>query len=482
MTTTRTVASNTLVQILGKILTVGLSLALLAILGRLLGVEGLGQYTTVVTFMGMIAVLADFGFFFILVRELSLPDARPQEAVANVIGLRTVLAVLVYGLGLAIGWQLDYPAPVLAGLGIIAIGQFALTFQNTFIAVLQAKLQMGRAVIADVIGRGLVVGLAAWIAAGGGGLAEVFWAVTAGYLVTSLVAFFLTNALVPIRIAADLGYWRYLVAEALPLGINSVLQFVYFKVDTILLSLLKSSVEVGIYGVPFRILEVLIALPGFFINSIFPILTKLYGQEDPKWRIVFQQSFDLLTLLTFPMVVGGMLLAEPLVAIAGPEFVHVATLTLGGVAITPVLILQVLMVGVGLSYLSFIFNALILAAGKQRWLVAPNVGYAVFNIGLNLLLIPRLSYLAAAAITVATEALILTVSILLASRLITFPVRLQTIPKSLAASAVMAGLLWALPGANLWLEVPVAILVYGVLVYRLGAVDPETIRALLRRT
>lgn len=481
MTTTRAIASNTVVQVAGKVITVGLSLALLALLGRLLGIEGLGSYTTALAFLGMVSIFADFGFFTILVRELSLPDRDPSHALGNVLTLRFILALAVYAVGLAASLFFHYPAVVLFGIAVIAIGQFAQTMQSTLIAVLQARLQMRLAVIADVVSRSLLVGTVAWIAAHGGGLAAVFWATTAAYVVGFIVSFILTNRVIPVRFAVDFRYWRYLAVETLPLGVSTILSYFYFKVDTIILSVLKGVVEVGIYGVPYRILEVLIAFPGFFVNSIFPVLTSLYQRGDEKWQVAFQQSFDLLTLLAFPVVVGGFVLAKPLVGIAGPEFLDVSTISIWGVEVTPVIVLQVLIIGIGFSYLSYVFNAIILAAGKQKWMVLPNIIYLVFNLTLNLILIPRWSYAAAAATTVATELLILLVSAGLAFRLLTFRLKLHALPKSLVAAAIMGGTLILIPGANLWLEVPTAIAEYGLLVWLMGALSPEVLQALTRR-
>lgn len=482
MSTTKAVASNTLIQVVGRLLSVVVSLALLAILGRLLGVEGMGQYTTVIAFLGLVAIFADLGFFTILVRELSLPGRDQAKVLGNVLTLRLLLALVVYGLGLLIGWQLDYPPVVLAGLGIVTLGQFVQTLQTTLAGVLQATLRMGRGVVADLVGRVLLLAAVALIAANAGGLVEVFWATTATFGVSFLLYLGLTNQLVPVRLRADLAYWRYLIAETLPLGINSILAYLYFKLDTILLSVMKSAVEVGIYGVPFRILEVLIAIPGFFINSVFPVLTNLYERGDPKWQTAFQRSLDALSLVALPVTAGGILLAEPLIGIAGPEFLAASTVTALGIPITPVVILRILMVGLLASYLSYIFNALVLAAGKQRWLILPNVLYAVFNIGGNLIFMPRWSYLAAALLTVATEFLILACSAALALRLIQSRISWRVFGISIVASLVMVGVLLAVPGTSLGLEVPLALMVYGGVAYRLGAIDAELLRLLVRRS
>ena len=71
MSLTRRVAYNTVVQVVGKVLTTLISLVLIAALTRYLGVSGYGSYTTIFAYIQFFAVLADFGFFWFFLREIS---------------------------------------------------------------------------------------------------------------------------------------------------------------------------------------------------------------------------------------------------------------------------------------------------------------------------------------------------------------------------------------------------------------------------
>jgi O-antigen/teichoic acid export membrane protein len=62
------VAHNTLVQIIGKLISTGLGLFSLALITRSIGTAGFGEYTTIYTFLTFFAVIADLGLTLITVQ------------------------------------------------------------------------------------------------------------------------------------------------------------------------------------------------------------------------------------------------------------------------------------------------------------------------------------------------------------------------------------------------------------------------------
>ncbi len=72
----------------------------------------------------------------------------------------------------------------------------------------------------------------------------------------------------------------------LPYGVALFLSVVYFKVDIILLSILewqdKADISIALYSLPMKIIEVLMVIWWFYLNSILPSLTKFYANKDKK--------------------------------------------------------------------------------------------------------------------------------------------------------------------------------------------------------
>ncbi|MEI6553169.1 MAG: oligosaccharide flippase family protein, partial [bacterium] len=92
--------------------------------------------------------------------------------------------------------------------------------------------------------------------------------------------------------------------------------------DTLILSLIKSPGEVGLYGAAYRIIDVLTTLPFMFAGIILPILTSSWFEGKKEYFVsVLQKSFDLMAIFSLPIIAGTLILARPLIVlVAGEDF------------------------------------------------------------------------------------------------------------------------------------------------------------------
>jgi len=72
-----------------------------------------------------------------------------------------------------------------------------------------------------------------------------------------------------------------------------------------------------------------------------------------------------------------------------------------------VLVLRILVFATFIAYFNHLTGYSLIALGKQKVSLIVAIIALVWNVSLNLIFIPRYSYLAAAAITIATEGLVL---------------------------------------------------------------------------
>ena len=82
--------------------------------------------------------------------------------------------------------------------------------------------------------------------------------------------------------------------------------------DTILLSLLASQEDVGIYNIAYKVLEFAIFFPAVFAGIVMPLLSKYAFTDREKFKDVFQKSFDILVMCATPFVAAGFILAPPI--------------------------------------------------------------------------------------------------------------------------------------------------------------------------
>jgi len=479
---TRSVALNTIVQLLGKVVTTVLALVLIAALTRYLGVSSFGAYTTVFAYVAFLGVLADFGFFWIMVREIARTDERKRfdAIVSNVLTLRTFLGIAIFALGSLVAWFIpQYSYEVRAGIVVISIAWLGTALNSTFVGVFQNKLRMDKAVLTDIAGRTITLGLTLWFILRGGDLATILWAYVAGTWLNLILSFLVGRAYVTVRPRFEFGEWKRIFWEAFPMGVVLVFHVIYFRIDSVMLSLMKGTTDVGIYGAPYKILDVLLTLPVMFLGNVFPMLARLLAEKSDRIPGIIQRSFDALLTIALPLTVGGMLLAAPIVrVVAGDAFVNATTLPpVFGQPATAVLVLQILMVTAGLGFLSNLGNYIMIALGKQRQLIWPFASFIFVNVILNFVLIPHFSYIGSAFATGATELVVAVYLGILALKATKVRIHLGIAWRIVLATTVM-GLFLAYAPLPFAAKLVGGVVVYLVAAWATGVISPDLIREL----
>ena len=461
----RRVASNTAVQVAGKGAILALGAASLAILTRYLGPDDYGKFTLALMYMQLFGVLADVGLFTTVVREISKRPERTEELAGNALTLRLLLSIAVICLASAISLLLPYPpdvrvAIVLAG-GPLLFGMLT----SSLVTVLQARLVMGRAVVGDVLGRAVTLGLTVLVAALDLGFYAVMGAAAGGAAATLVVTWLLSHRITKIRFRADLAVWRPLLLASVPLGLALAINEIYFRADTLIISLYQPYDEVGLYTLAYRILEFTLMLGTILLTTVFPVLSDAVERDPPRALRTIQTSTDVFVILALPLVVGGLVLAEPLVELVGGTDFTGASVPL-----------QILLFSGGLSWINAVFGFALIAKERQASALWLNASALIFNVGLNFALVPRYGIDAAAAVGVASEVLILAGSYFLMRRHFDFFPRFNTLPAALAAALVMGGVLWLLRDGPVVVLVPLGVTLYAGLLY---AISPNSRAAVL---
>lgn len=442
----RRVAFNTIVQFIGRITGAAIAIVLTRMVAEYLGVAGYGRYTTIFAYITFFGAIADFGFFWYLVRTVAQDKANAEKITANVITLRLLFALLVLVIGAVIAFAIPrYDPTVRIGIVLLAASMLWVTLSNTLIGVFQANERMDYPVANEIIGRAVTLLVTWWAIRSGHDLLTIVLAALSGSFVIFLLNFIFARRYVKLRLGFDTQLWRQIMRENTTLGINVLLGIIYFKIDAVILSALKPSLDVGIYGAPYKVVEILLAFPAMFMGAVFPGLAKVIGQSRKQTWLILQKAFDLLVIAAWGVAVGTIMLAEGIIAFTTkgePGFLTSATISLAGNPVTAPVVLQILAVAVGLAFLGNFFVSVIVAQGAQKRLITSNVINAAGNVGLNLLLIPLFTYVAAAGVTIVSELLMLIFSAVIVYQTVSFFPRLGIVLKAGLAAAIMAGVLY----------------------------------------
>lgn len=454
MTLARQVARNTAAQALGKMAVLAVGAASIAVTTRYLGAAGYGSFAIALALVQMLGVLADFGIVTVVVREISREPRRAAELVGSALTLRLLLGLAVVALAALLSLALPYSPDVREAILIVGVSFVLGLATGSLTAIFQARLQMGRAAIADVAGR--LAAFAALIVVVEADLG--FEAVVATTVVGAAVALAVTVAMVRVRPQA--AHWRELLAPAVPIGLALAVNEIYFRADTFILSLFRPFEEVGQYTLAYRIFELLAVLPAIVMTSVFPLLSRLIAEQRELAGRVLDATADLFVALAAPIAAGGLVLAPELVElIAGDAFAGAAT---------P---LRLLLCAAGAAWVSGLLGYTLIAADRRRAVLLLSLTALVVNLALNLALVPEYGADAAAAVALGSEALLLAGGWVLVRREVGLTARTRLLWRALVAAAAMAAVLVWLGELTLALLVPAGAAVYTAALAALGGID-----------
>jgi O-antigen/teichoic acid export membrane protein len=479
----RAIATNTAWLMGGKFLVVILSLVMTAALARSLGVFHYGELTVAFAYISMFAVIADFGFFQILVREIARHPNEEAEITNNLFTLRTLFGLVVYGLAALSVWLIPgsvYGADVKIGVGILAAASFFLSINTTLIGVFQAHQEMKKAVVGDVVSRTVLLGILIWALSLPAPLSTIFSLYVIANLLNLLITSTYLRRELTLRPAFDFRRWKSLFVEAWPLGVVTMLGVIYFKLNLVILSVLRDPTDVGIYGASYKLFEFLTIVPGLFMGTVFPVITQLIDLDKERLRRVIQAAYDALLIFVLGAATGLIILAQGAIdLLAGHEFVTASTTSLFGHPLTSIDALIILSLALLPVYLGNLWGPVVIAFGRQSALIRPGLWAVALNIGLNLLLIPRGSYVAAALVTLLTEGYIAWSWSRIARHSLATPLHQGRAFRTLLAALMMAVVIWPIRHLNIVIPTFVGGSVYLLLIWMLGVI-PKDILAILK--
>jgi O-antigen/teichoic acid export membrane protein len=189
---------------------------------------------------------------------------------------------------------------------------------------------------------------------------------------------------------------KKIMREALPIAVSTVFVMIYFRIDTVMLSFLKTDTDVGLYSAAYRLTEALTFIPSVLMISIYPVMSKYFHEKNEAFNYIYTMSFKLL-------FASGLLLATVITFLSEDIILEIY----GSEYYGSITALQVLIWATSIMFVNQLVSSTYIASGNQNVMAKISVFAALFNIGLNLTLIPLYSYTGASIATFITEFLVM---------------------------------------------------------------------------
>ncbi len=377
-------------QALTKVIALGYNI----FLARALGPTSYGLFVFGLTLFGLAGSLADFGLGRFLTREAAKRKEAASQLTSDILQLTALVALIAAG-GLTLAIYLfdsDRLRVVVAAIMILTI------FPNSLAQIINATftaLEKMRYVAVSQIFLSVAIAILSWwgwmATRDVKGVAVSF--LFAHFAFFFLLVFWLLREKIRFRLSVNLKFWRSALKAGIPYAILAGLGLVYFRVDSLLLVYLRGETETGFYGAAYRFVDAAQFIPVAVSTAIFPTFAKLHEQSIISLKIVYLRTLKVLFLAG--VVVGCFLFAasKPLV-----------NLIYGDYYTASIPALQILSLAIVFQFIHVPGASLLFASHRfLRVVILLSLLTVGFNILANLILIPIYGFLAAAAVTVASE-------------------------------------------------------------------------------
>ena len=253
-----------------------------------------------------------------------------------------------------------------------------------------------------------------------------------------------------------LRIWRHLGPSS-RIFIFNLITSIYLNLNTVMLGFMSGDESVGLYTAGNKLSHVILSVVTSLGVVMLPRCANLVktGQKE-AFAGITGKSYRFVIALSFPCVVGLIVLADPIIRIFCGDGFMAATSVLRWTAPVIVFIGLTNVIGIQVLY----------PLGKENLVIWSVSGGALFNLVLNLLLIPPYGEMGAAISTFAAELAVLLIQLFWGRKLIPFPAFRREYVGYVLASVIM-GAVVAFPVpfmTNVWVSLVTRVMV-GALVY-----------------
>jgi O-antigen/teichoic acid export membrane protein len=370
-----------------------LSLVLGIFVARYLGATDYGKYSFGYAYVDLFGPVAGLGLNLLIVREVSRKRENAPVLVGTSLALKLISSISVVGLAFVIlqfipSSQEARIVVYIFGLGFILehlYGSISMVFAAFERFDIYAMVQ----VIERIVSFALILSLLYW----GFRLIAISWVRPLTALIILVLNLWLVSRkFLKSRLHFDKNLSPFLLKEGWPFMADALFMIVYLKIDVVMLQAFKGSTVVGWYAIASGLLLAFIPLQMAVIQSIFPIFSRTYVEDQGSFSLYFERISRFLLSTGTAVAVIVTLAASLLISILyGKEYIQSVSM------------LRILIWALPLMSLSSLARTALMSCNLQRialWVGGSNV---IVNIVLNLFFIPLFGGHGAAMATILTE-------------------------------------------------------------------------------
>ena len=421
------------------------------LMARYLGVEKYGLFGFATSLTGILAITVDLGISTHIVRHIATDYDSAPHYLGNAIPLKSIFAIgtIILTLIVLILMKSDELTIIVTLLFTIEmiIRSFIGLFNGTFQAFEEGKYQGIANTTLHLI---LLIFILISIFANFGIIGIAISYILANAIVLGYMYYALKKNVTKPKFDLDIEFCKKITRYSLPFAVTSLLYIIYYSIDVVMLQNMVGSYATGIYNATYKLISVLTLFYSVYTAVIFPVMSRFFKDDESMLLISFEKSIKYLMMVIIPIAIATMFYSLDIIQLIYGNKYDLASS-----------VLSILIWTVCLLFVSGACNTLLNASHKEVAVTKIYTIAAIFNVILNLFMIPYLSYDGAAITTVLSDILIVIIQIYIIYRLGHRPNKklYLDLGKIIMGSAVLGIALYCL-NLNMWVAIPVGIIIY----------------------
>lgn len=434
------------------------------LIARYLGVNDFGIMSFAMSFSFIMNILIELGTNTYATRDISRNNSLVSEYLGKLIPFKIILSIffLIVSLLILILMSENSLTTIVALIFVLEVAFMSMAglLNGTFQAFGKIEYQAKGSIINSLLLL-LFVFITIYFKLG-----LIFIAISYAFTYVVLLIYLSINTIKHISIPKfeiDTKFWKKALKLSLPFALTAFFYTIYFTIDTVMLSYLTGDYATGIYNASYKIISVLTTFFAVYQTVVFPLMSKLFEGSEDLLKLSFVKSVKYLLLIILPITFGIILYATPLVSlIYGHDYLMSGP------------VMQILVWTVVFLFVNGAASTLLNASNKEISVTKIYAIAALFNVILNLILIPHYSYYGAAFATVISEIVICIMMIYVIRKTPYSPNKsiFKDILKIILANIIMFSALY-FTGLNMWMGVIIGAIIYFICIITFKILDNE---------
>jgi len=388
----QTIAKNSFWLLAGEGIFQLTMFVLLIFIARYLGTSGYGVFSFVFAFVALFTIFADIGLSLLTVRELARKKENSKKYIDNITIIKLFLGIFTFAIIAIVIQFMGKSSDVITLVYLAAIWVVIQSFIKFFQSIFRAFEKMQYEALSKIVYSIILIGIAAFVMVKDLGINLLIQ----GYIYASLIAFIITIILIRKKFTKfsfkiNLSFWKKILKRAWPFALSMILMILYFKIDTVMLSVLKTDFIVGAYNAAYNIVLVVLGVIGLVNTSLLPFFSRKYREITKFRKFIVKYSLFLFCCAIIFVLVCFFL--------GGP----IINLIYGQAYANSINLLQILCLVSLFLFPNTFFGLLLISLNKERFALFVNLISVIVNITFNILLIPPLGAVGAGIATIITS-------------------------------------------------------------------------------